>query len=262
MPLLRRFLELRRYMLAGNESGYLFFQYNYGKNGNQHMIGRAHRMLDQFYSCLNKMIPGEFEAIKSKQWRVLKQHQIARRGDTVLSSIIMQHSVATALRKYSNGSEHEHQEELGQFFSEVQKTVLVRGAEIVGSEIRPAGQCAKPNQPLSIVSDPPISVDCRRADGCLYCASYRIHADELDIRKVFSARYCIQVVAQYATSVEEHDAVHGLVLSRIEKVLDEARLVDPDLVMRIETEVDVEGLLDPFWGAKLDTLMALGMELL
>ena len=174
----------------------------------------------------------------------------------------MQHSVETALRDYSNGSDVEHQVQMGKFFAAMQKTVLARGNRIKGSEPRSLGACAKPNLPAPIVAHPPIAVECSRPEGCLYCENYRIHADEIDVRKVISARHCIRVTAQYATSLEEHDRVFGQVLARIDEILDEVRGFDSELVMRVETQVDEEGLLDSFWSAKLDTLMVLGMELI
>lgn len=261
MPFLRRYLQLRRFMLAGHQSEFLFFQYNHRKPGDPNMIDRAHRMLNQFYYVLGKLIPNEFKAVRSKQWRVSKQHQLARRGDPALAALVMQHSVATALHHYSNGSEVEHQEEMGQFFSAMQKTVLARGAPVDGGEPRSMGLCANPNQPVSIILDPPIPVECNRSEGCLYCKNYRLHADEIDVRKVISARHCIRVTAQYATSMEEHDHVFGQVLARIADVLEEVSKLDSELVMQVEKQVDKEGLLDSFWSAKLDTLIALGMEL-
>lgn len=262
MPMLRRYLQLRRYLLSGHRCDFLFFQYNHGKLGDPSAIDRAHRMLAQFYTGLAKLIPNEFKTVKSKQWRVVRQHQFARRGDPALAALFMQHSVETALRHYSNGSEVEHQEQMGQFFAEVQKTVLARGAQVDGSEPRSVGLCAKPNRPVPIVANPPVAVECNRSEGCLYCENYRLHADDIDVRKVVSARHCIRVTSQYAASVEEHSEVFGQVLARIEEILAEVRGVDSALVMRIEKQVDEEGLLDPFWSAKLDTLIALGMELI
>lgn len=262
MSLLRRYMQLRRYLLAGHRCELLFFQYNHGKLGDPIAIDRAHRMLAQFYAGLDKLIPNEFKTIKSKQWRVSRQHQFARRGDPALAALYMQHSVETALRDYSNGSEVEHQEEMGQYFAAMQRTVLKPGVQVEGSEPRSVGICAKPSQPVPIVADPPVAVKCDRSEGCLYCENYRLHADEIDVRKLVSARHCIRVTAQYATSVEEHDQVFSHVLARIEEILTEVKGFDAKLVRCIEKQVDEEGLLDSFWSAKLDTLMALGMELL
>lgn len=262
MPLLRRYLQLRTFMLAGHKCELLFFQYNHRKPGNPEMIDHAHRMLNQFYTGLEKLIPNEFKTVKSKQWRASKQHQVARRGDPALAALIMQHSLETSLRHYSNGCEIEHQQEMGQFFARMQKTVLARGTRVNGSEIRSLGLCTSPNQPIAISSDLPVAVECSRSEGCLYCENYRVHADEVDVRKVISARQCIRVAAQYANSVEDHDRVFGPLLTRIANVLDEVKRHDSQLVMRVEKEVDEAGLLDSFWSAKLDTLVALGMELI
>lgn len=262
MPLLRRFLQLRHYMLAGHRSDFLFFQYNYRRQRDPSVIDRAHRMLNGFYAGLDKLIPNEFRTVKSKQWRVSRQHQFIRRGDPALAALYMQHSVETALRDYSNGSDVEHQEQIGQYFKGMQNTVLARGIKIDGSEIRSLGICAKPNLPIPFASHPPIAVECSRPEGCLYCENYRLHADETDVRKLISARHCIRLTAQYASSIEEHDQIFGKVLARIDKILEELKGHDSQLVMRVERQVDEEGLLDSFWSAKLDTLLALGMELI
>jgi hypothetical protein len=62
--------------------------------------------------------------------------------------------------------------------------------------------------------------------------------------------------------MEEHERVFGRVIKRIDHILSEIERRDAKLVASIERDVDEDGNLDNFWSAKLDTLVALGMELI
>jgi hypothetical protein len=105
----------------------------------------------------------------------------------------------------------------------------------------------------------PIVPGCKSAEGCLYCDKYRVHADETDIRKLLSCRYCLRTTSNRAASLEDYDRTFGAVLRRIDFLLDELKKRDADLVARLENAVDVGGELDVFWSSKLEQLLELGV---
>ncbi|MCA7893471.1 hypothetical protein [Burkholderia cepacia] len=258
MPIFRKYLRLREFLLMGQKWEYLFFNYDPRRSS---VIRRFRPAgVHHFYETLRKLCP-DVPKISPRQWRASKQDYMVRQGDPILAAIVMQHSVATSIENYSNGTETDHFMEMGAYLGLAENSknvILTRGAAVAE---RSTGACATPDEPKPIIDSPPVEPDCKRGEGCLFCEKYRIHADEADARKLLSARHCIRVSARYAGSVEEQNSAFGPVLRALEFYLDLIRSRDAALVERLEREVDIDGELSPFWAAKLDTLIELGMEL-
>ncbi|WP_155648295.1 hypothetical protein [Burkholderia cepacia] len=258
MPIFRQYLRLREFLLMGRKWEYLFFSYDPRRS----TVIRRFRPagVHHFYTILRKLSP-DVPKISPRQWRASKQDYVVRKGDPILAATVMQHSVATSIENYSNGTEADHFMEMGAYLGlaeNAKNVILTRGAVVAE---RSTGACATPDEPKPIIDSPPVEPDCKRGEGCLFCEKYRIHADEVDARKLLSARHCIRVSARYAGSVEEQNEAFGPVLRALEFYLDLIRSRDTALVERLEREVDVDGELSPFWATKLDTLIELGMEL-
>lgn len=259
MPYLRRYLQLRKYLLGGRPCDYLFFSY-----GQQHLgletgpcqIGeRIHAVL---FSVLRRLTP-TIPTVVPMQWRAAKQDYLISNHDPVTTARIMQHSPATTLRKYSNGSEVTQQTELSAFLRGMENIVLVRDEPVPGSESRSIGLCLSPNNPRPIVDHVPVMPDCKGPEGCLFCDHYRVHADETDVRKLLSARFCLRKTSHLAASPEQFLAVFGAMLSRIDFVLAEISRHDNALVQKIERAVDIDGELDPFWAGRYEMLAELDL---
>lgn len=262
MPQLRRFLQLREFLLMGKHCDFLFFRYRGLNIAQESEVAQAVRPLLRFYRSL-RHFGAELPKVQTRGWRAAKQNFVIRStNDPVLSASMAQHSIPTALCSYNNGDEVTHQKEMGAYLGQMGRVVLTNKAKLPGSQQRALGTCMRPAEPAPTAPITPIAVDCKRAEGCLFCGHFRVHADERDVRKLLSARQCIRITGQYCASVEEHDRVMGPILKRIDEVLEQIRAHDPTLIQPIEFEVDLDGELDPYWSAKLDTLLALGMEIL
>ncbi|HJW25891.1 MAG TPA: hypothetical protein VJ576_13425 [Rhodocyclaceae bacterium] len=259
MPHFRRYLELRRYLLDGCEFELLFVGFRGSRPSNitvplpqtREIFANTYKILRRFDGSLPKVMP--------RQWRAAKQDHLVRHHDVHTAARLMQHSIRTAVRKYSNGSEMMHQTEMGNFLTQVEKVVLARDDLLEHGETRSIGLCASPNHPSPISGHVPVTPDCKGPEGCLFCGQYRVHADEVDTRKLLSCRYCIRKTSHLASSQEQFDRVFGVVLNRIGFILSEIGHRDATMVARIEREVDVEGELDPYWTIKLETLMELDL---
>lgn len=259
VPHLRRYLKLRRYLLAGREYELLFFGFRGARPSiltdplphAREVFTNTYKILRRFDATLPRVMP--------REWRAAKQDHVIRHHDPHTAARLMQHSVKTALTKYSNGSEVAHQIEIGNFLSHVEKVVLAKGENLEHAETRSIGLCAEPNHPNPISGHVPVKPDCKGPEGCLFCDQYRVHADEVDTRKLLSCRYCVRKTSHLASSQEQFAQVFGVVLDRIGFILGEIGRRDAPMVTRIEREVDVEGELDPYWTIKLETLMELDL---
>lgn len=257
MPHLRRYLQLRNYLLRGKRCKYLFFHYGTKLSGlDTDPIPLLAIACYGVFNTLRRLTP-TLPRVLPRQWRAAKQDYVIRNHDPVTAALLMQHSPRTAIKKYSNGSEVAQQKELSAFLSQVEKIVLKKGQNIAGSEVRSIGICTSPKHPQAIVDHLYITPDCKGAEGCLFCDKYRVHADETDARKLFSARYCIRITSHLASSTEQFERLFGGVLRRIDFILNEVKRRNLKMMEKIEREVDVDGELDPLWSAKLETLIEL-----
>lgn len=262
-PMLRRYLELRKWILRGQTFDYLFFGFHdkYSNPIGSIEPSQVSRQFINEYLDLVEAMTAQVPRVTARELRSAKQDFLIRHFDPVTASSLMQHSLKTAIKAYSKGSETLAQKEMGDYLSQVEETVLKRGEDPVGSAARPTGLCVEEDSPRPIMIDPPAKPNCKDQEGCLYCDKYRVHADETDARKLLSLHYCLRQTAHFAASAEEHAAVFGHLLSRIDSLLDQICNKTPEMsasIKRIRNEVDEEGKLEAYWAAKLDFLYQLG----
>jgi hypothetical protein len=70
----------------------------------------------------------------------------------------------------------------------------------------------------------------------------------------------LRKTARFASNAEEHNAVFGHILRRIDFVLGAIVRHKPDMantITSVRKEVDKEGLLHPYWAAKIEFLTEL-----
>jgi hypothetical protein len=257
MPKLKRYLALREYLMQDTHCDSLFI--SVGHYAQFRRIKGLHtQFLDHLYSRLEKLgivLP----RVTARQWRAAKQDWAVSNHSPVVAAKLMGHSLETALRSYSNGTDAAQKAEMGAFLASVEKTVLERGANPAGSIPSAVGLCMEFQRPELIAVSIKVQPDCRTVEGCLFCDKYRVHADASDIRKLLSCRHCVRLLSKRAGVLEEYEGSFGMVLRRVEFLLDELRMREAALVDQIESDVDVDGNLDVFWSTKLDQLYELGV---
>ncbi len=192
----------------------------------------------------------------TRKLRAAKQDHLIRHASPDVAAVLMGHSLSTAMRAYSNGSPAVHAEEMGGYLTKLEATVA--GATVARNGIQIAiGNCGSFNKPAPAVINPPVQPSCKTTEGCLFCDKYQVHADEVDIRKLLSCRYVTRLVFSSTTTLVEHRA--SAVLTRIEVLLSELKNMSDLLYEKIQSEVEVNERLDPFWAAKLEQLALLGV---
>jgi hypothetical protein len=259
MPYLRRYLQLRKYLLQGKQFDYLFFSYGLAyKESKSEPILISEGDTKKLFLILKRLTP-TFPSVVPMQWRAAKQDHVIRNHDLATAAQAMQHSLITTLRKYSNGSQVTQQLEMGTYFSQVEKIVLTQRQENTGFEPNSVGICTCPGKPKVVAENLPVTPNCKGVEGCLFCDKYRVHADEIDVRKVLSARYYIQKASRLANSQEQYIKLFFATLQRIDFILGELKRRIPELAEKIEMEVDIGGELDAFWSGKLEMLMELDL---
>ena len=110
---------------------------------------------------------------------------------------------------------------MSEFFARIADVVVNKAQPIVRGTNLAVGACASFGAPQPVEGNVPAIPDCRRAEGCLFCDKFRVHADERDTRKLLSCRYCIQQTSHLAASEEQFQRPFNPILERIQAILDE-----------------------------------------
>lgn len=252
VPQLKRYLQLRRYLCQGKKVGPLFVAFSINR--------QPKKLSEQFIRLLYDRLQGvgiPLPRIHARQWRAVKQDWVVRKHGPVVAAKVLNHTLETALRSYSNGTESALRAEFGAFFKSLENTILAKDEQPANAVESSIGICVDFRQPTPVSASVPVKPDCRSSEGCLFCDKYRIHADETDIRKLLSCRHCMRLTSNLASSIEEYDRTFGTVLRRVDFLLEELQRRDPDTFHSIERDVDINGNLDPFWAGKLEQLFEL-----
>ena len=255
MTRFKKFLALRKYILNNNSFDLLFF--NLGERGLSHPKQMKSIGLNNIYSTLQR-IDLNLEKIQSREWRAAKSDWLIRKTDVSTTALVLQNTEKTVLSSYISGSESKHWEEMSDFFNNVSGIIsenkkghdkLLQGA---------IGQCSSYGEPSLISKKLPIKPDCVEPEGCLFCDKYRIHVDEIDIRKLLSCRYCIEKTAYLIGSIEDQNLTVKPIIDRINSILSDLKKYNLTLVERISSEVE-EGELDTYWARKLEMFIELDL---
>lgn len=255
LPTFKKFLQIRSFMLDGLECDTLFV--SLGRSGREapHMVGMT--FLTSIYNTL-RLVDPDLNAIMSRQLRVKKADFAISRADLETTAGLLQNSPSTLLKNYTAGSETKHFQEMSTLFeamSEAARVVVERG---VTTTAIPAGNCSEIGRIEPLDSATPIEVSCQKSEGCLFCKSFRLHADGEDARKILSCMQYVQFMSLTATGKEEIDKVHEKVLGRGEELLNLIEQHSPGTVGAIREDVD-EGNLTVYWQAKVEMLRDVGV---
>lgn len=248
MPLFKRYLQLRDYLLQGYpEFAGLFFNLGINAFGAPGMIKSA---MPGVSTMLGRIDPS-FVQIRSRAWRAAKSDWLLTRTDLSTTALLLQNSEQTVLQSYTAGSAESHQVEMSAFLD---KIVVSAGTMSADRRVSAVGACVSHGNPFEISTTAALVIpNCEAPEaGCLFCDKFRIHADETDVRKLLSCRYTLARTSHLAGF---HN-IAGPLVNRIDYVLGTVQHQDGTLVPRIAKEVDA-GELDPYWASKFDLLLKL-----
>lgn len=258
-PLLRTYLRLRRYLLGDQISQYLFF--NFGKNSKSEAplsLGNGSQAVLMFYKALSRL-DSSLSSVTAREFRAAKGDFLIRITDPATAALSMQHSLKTAEKSYYNGSQITHFDEMSSYFKAVESRVKRGGRDEKTSchQERANGECEQPQSPDPIIANPPATPDCKHPEGCFFCKNYYVHADELDARKLLSARLCITYRISRTNDVEEITKAYAPLLKVISILLDQMREYNAPMLEAVEYEVEKQGILTPYWLMKMETFTEL-----
>lgn len=256
----KKFIKLRRFILNGNEMDYLFFL-DYGEKVRitsfQFKGSFGGDSCQQFIKKIDPKIP----IITARQDRVNKMYYIINKHGAVTASKLGQSSLYNIINNYHGETEESYTSEITNYFNKLNESLISRKSDKV--ENINSGQCREFGVPDNkIVINDAIKIDCKSAEGCLFCSKYCNHADEMDIRKLISLLYVINESKYISKNQEYYLFIFSDVINRIEEILKVIKTVLKEkshIVEDIRVDVFENENLTPYWEQKLNMLVKIGV---
>lgn len=186
----------------------------------------------------------------------------------------MGHSLDTARNNYARTSFKDAAQQISQFFNELREVAVAKTRtleriavqtldETIDIQILPVGACItaapQPEKALGFTEQAP-TPNCQQFEHCLFCQHYAVHADDEDVRKLLSLKSLLGYVKQKATDLIKWEQQFGVVLHRIDEVIEELSNTYQalqDRIFSIQEEVE-SGDLDAYWLNHFELLIDLG----
>jgi hypothetical protein len=250
IPLLKRYLDLRRYVVQDSPIAHLLI--GRSREGVLQPIPRT--FVTHAHGRL-VTLGAKVRRLQATQLRAFIQDRLIRTETPYITSKVMNHSLDTTMRAYANGSTESVREEMGSFLDVLE--TRVRSKKDIETGV---GDCTDHQNPKAILPNSTIVPDCTSIEGCLFCDKYKVHPDENDTRKLLSCKRCLILSSQASSDPMGFDRAFEAYMTRINWLLKElkTRLGDTAF-LEIEQDVNEYGNLSAFWEAKLVQLQELGL---
>jgi hypothetical protein len=270
-PVFRKILELREWYVQDEACDFVFPL----RNEIQQLGPVSNGRLQLIKKFLQRIFP-KMAWITPQEWRkhVSSQYVELSDGDLLLEVEKMGHSLDTAKKNYSRTSFKDASQQISQFFYELREVAVSQTRtveripvqmldETIDAQASPVGACAsihpQPEKAIGFTERAP-TPNCQQFEHCLFCQHYAVHADDEDMRKLLSLKSLLGYVKQKATDLIKWEQQFGVVLHRIDEVLNE--LSDTyenlrDRIFSIQEEVE-SGDMDAYWLNHFELLIDLG----
>lgn len=261
MPRLRRYMELRKYLLQGRKTPYLFF--SCGNRNNKSPTRSGAYELEILYRNLLLEIDPQLPRMTIRTLRASVDDYYLRFHDSAVAAAIMGHTVETEQKKYARGSANDHHEEMTLFMASVsesarhQRIIPLKDVTPEAPPLERGGRCNSFGHPEALTAHAPIQPDCKNSQGCLFCNHRVLIAGEEDARKVASAAYVMEQMIMGPMHEEELRPSIAKCGEDLEKIA-----AFPNcraMVEKVRKDVYENENLTPFWADRYQLFLELGI---
>lgn len=261
MPRLRRFMELRQYLLQGRKTPYLFFSCGLRNNTPPGRI-KDHEMETHYRNLLIEIDP-QLPKMGARTLRASVDDYYLRLHDTVVAAAVMGHTVETEQKKYARGSANDHHDEMTLFMESVsesarlQRVIPIESLTLSTFPLEQGGLCDAFGHPEPLADHAPVQPNCKNSQGCLFCNHRVLIAGEEDARKIASAAY---VMEQLILGPKHEEALRPSI-AKCDEDLEKIAAYPGSRAMIEKVRVDVyeNENLTPFWADKYQLFLELGI---
>lgn len=260
LPSLRRFMELRRWLLNDSTFPYLF--HTRGAHNTNPPAQLTDSPMEKPYNALLRLDPS-LPRWGARKIRATVADYYQRQHDASITAKVLQNSPETALRRYNAGSPVEHRMELSIFLEKVAQMSSRQQVERDGAGLSAAkpleegGKCNDYGHPEAMAEGLPVEPDCKQGQGCLFCQHRVLIAGEEDARKVASAAFVMEQVILGPL----HEAELRPLIQKCDDDLDKIAAFPgcAEMVGSVRKDVFEHGNLTPFFADKFQLFLELGV---
>lgn len=252
IALFKEFLEFRSILLQDRVSATLFFHLHSKRGVYSIDSGIQHR----FEEFLRK-VDSNFKLLRTRQWRSAKSDSVIQRNSISTTADSLQNTSSTVRIHYIEGRESDQKRQFKSFFEALSKVVILIGSGLKDIAL---AKCESPGTPLKD-GNGEIVPDCKSEVGCLFCKFFRVHADEIGIRKLLSCHYFVQRISYSNPSDQFQNEIYLPALNRIEEILKYISSISGEmneLVNRVRSSVYDDYELDNYWADRIESLVQVG----
>lgn len=255
-PTFNKFLLLRKYILESTDTkNYptLFFKVTNRKLHDCEMNISTY-FNNRVHNCFGVDIK-----VTTRMWRALKADWLVRNTDINIAATILQNKTETTLKHYTSGSQISHENELSSFFRNYKTSLIAKPNQHTDKII--AGNCIKIHTPRPI-KETSLQLDCNIPESCLFCDKYRVHADTVDLKKLLSMKYVLELSLHLAHNQSHYEKSARYAIDRIDTITEtiiKNMNTHSDEIELIISEVSQEGNLTKYWNMKLKMLEDIGL---
>lgn len=259
-PSLRRFMELRRYLLQGKNFPYLFF--TFGERNEKPPAQILHQPLASLYQNQLCTLDPQLPRMGTRKLRASVADWYQRHHDASVMAKVLQNTEPTAQKRYYAGSATDHREELSLFLTSVAESARrqrVIAVKVVAADTQPleeGGRCGNFGHPEALADNAPVKPDCKDSQGCLFCKHRVLVACEEDARKVASAAFVMEQVILGPL----HEAALRPLIAKCDEDLEKIASFRNcrAMVDRVRKDVFENANLTPFFADKYQLFLELG----
>nr|WP_314543379.1 hypothetical protein [uncultured Massilia sp.] len=260
MPSLRRFMELRKYLLNGVSCPFLFFTLGMRNKSIQSKPEKIYTSVLHIHHENIRRISPAIPRISPIKIRATVNDYYRRTHDGYISSRVMGHSEAVADRSYLAGSPVDHHDEFTLFLDAVSNSARKQKVVSPGAtpkdvrSLEEGGKCTSYGKPEAI-EDAPSIPDCNQ--GCLFCVNRVLVANEEDARKVASAAFVMEQLISGPLSESEF----RLKILKCDQDLEKMASFNgcESMVLAVKRDVYEKGNLTPYFADKFQLFLELGI---
>jgi hypothetical protein len=261
MPSLRRFMELRQYLLQGSRTPYLFFSSGNRSNTLPRRISASE--LEIHHRNLLLKIDPQLPKMAPRTLRASVDDYYLRFHDSVVAAVVMGHTVETEQKIYARGSANDQHEEMTLYMTSVsesarrQRVIPLQNVTPDTPPLEEGGRCDSFGHPDALAAHTPVQPDCRDSQGCIFCSRRVLIAGEEDARKVASAAY----VMEQLILGPKHEAALRPLIAKCDEDLEKIAAFPNclTLVEKVRKDVYENENLTRFWADKYQLFLELGV---
>lgn len=150
LPVFKRYLLLRDYLLDGSNHEYLFLGFGPTDYSTPKQMGAD--VPCRFFQSLQKIDPN-LPKVMPRGWRAAKSDWAICNTGLEITAQLRQNSEETVKNAYATGSDTKQQEEMTDFFEHISSIVLDKGQLVADGVDLASGVCSAPGKPKPVVGN-------------------------------------------------------------------------------------------------------------